>query len=141
MTPTLTRRRFIVTSAAVAGGLVIGVAVRELRRAHIGGSAASDALNAFVRVAPSGQVTLVMPKVEMGQGTYTSLPMLIAEELEVDVASVALQPRRPIRPCTDSRSTPRLPRVSSATRRPAGHFPSFSVGNPCGRPVPPCGSC
>jgi len=40
-------------------------------------------------------VTLIMPKVEMGQGTYTSLPMLIAEELEVDLASVALEPAPP----------------------------------------------
>src|SRR5262252_6973040 len=92
---TLTRRRFIVTSAAVAGALVIGVAVRELRRAPAGGTAPSGVLNAFVRIAPSGQVTLVMPKVEMGQGTYTSLPMLIAEELEVDLGSVALEPAPP----------------------------------------------
>jgi isoquinoline 1-oxidoreductase beta subunit len=94
-TTTLTRRRFIVTSAAVAGALVVGVAVRGLRRNPTGGGAASDVLNAFVRIAPSGQVTLVMPKVEMGQGTYTSLPMLIAEELEVNLASVALEPAPP----------------------------------------------
>ena len=66
MTATLTRRRFIVTSAAVGGALVVGVAVRGLRRAPAGGGGASGALNAFVRIAPSGQVTLVMPKVEMG---------------------------------------------------------------------------
>ncbi|HKF98174.1 MAG TPA: molybdopterin cofactor-binding domain-containing protein, partial [Steroidobacteraceae bacterium] len=77
------------------GALVIGVAVRGLRRAPAGGTAPSGVLNAFVRIAPSGQVTLVMPKVEMGQGTYTSLPMLIAEELEVDLASVALEPAPP----------------------------------------------
>jgi isoquinoline 1-oxidoreductase subunit beta len=94
-TTTLTRRRFIVTSAAVAGALVVGVAVRGLRRVPTGGSAASGVLNAFVRITPSGQVTLVMPKVEMGQGTYTSLPMLIAEELEVDLASVAVEPAPP----------------------------------------------
>ncbi|GLZ23250.1 aldehyde dehydrogenase [Burkholderia plantarii] len=46
--------------------------------------------NAFVRVDRSGQVTLVMPKVEMGQGVYTSIPMLIAEELEVPLDSVVL---------------------------------------------------
>ena len=94
-TATLTRRRFIVTSAAVAGALVVGVAVRGLRRAPAGSTAARGVLNAFVRIAPDGQVTLVMPKVEMGQGTYTSLPMLIAEELEVDLASVALEPAPP----------------------------------------------
>ncbi len=90
-TGAITRRRFIVTSAAVAGALVLGIAVRGLRRGAAGGSAAGGVLNAFVRVAPSGQVTLIMPKVEMGQGTWTSLPMLIAEELEVDLDKVALE--------------------------------------------------
>src|SRR5204862_1668276 len=47
--------------------------------------------NAFIRVDPNGQVTLTMPYVEMGQGTYTSIPMLIAEELEVDVKQVRLE--------------------------------------------------
>ena len=42
--------------------------------------------NAFVRIRPDDSITLIMPQVEMGQGTYTSMPMLIAEELEVDSA-------------------------------------------------------
>jgi isoquinoline 1-oxidoreductase subunit beta len=94
-TTAFTRRRFLVTSAAVAGALVLGVAVRGLRRTPAGGSERSGVLNAFVRIAPSGQVTLVMPKVEMGQGTYTSLPMLIAEELEVDLPAVAVEAAPP----------------------------------------------
>ena len=47
--------------------------------------------NAFLRIDRSGKVTFVMPVIEMGQGTYTSLPMLIAEELEVDVDKVAIE--------------------------------------------------
>src|SRR3981081_1907153 len=47
--------------------------------------------NAFVRIAGDGQVVLTMPYVEMGQGTYTSIPMLIAEELEVDLKQVRLE--------------------------------------------------
>jgi isoquinoline 1-oxidoreductase beta subunit len=47
--------------------------------------------NAFIRIAPSGQVTFVMPRVEMGQGTYTSISMLIAEELEISLADVRLE--------------------------------------------------
>ena len=37
--------------------------------------------NAFIRIDPTGAVTLVMPMVEMGQGTYTALAMILAEEL------------------------------------------------------------
>jgi isoquinoline 1-oxidoreductase beta subunit len=47
--------------------------------------------NAFVRIARDGQIVLTMPYVEMGQGTYTSIPMLIAEELEVDLKHVHLE--------------------------------------------------
>ena len=47
--------------------------------------------NAFLRIDRAGKVTFVMPVIEMGQGTYTSLPMLIAEELEVDVDKVAIE--------------------------------------------------
>ena len=47
--------------------------------------------NAFIRIDRQGMVTLVMPMVEMGQGTYTSLPMLLAEELEVGLDQVRLE--------------------------------------------------
>ncbi|MFO1204882.1 MAG: molybdopterin cofactor-binding domain-containing protein [Burkholderiales bacterium] len=47
--------------------------------------------NAFLRIDRSGKVTFVMPFIEMGQGTYTSIPMLIAEELEVDVDKVVIE--------------------------------------------------
>jgi isoquinoline 1-oxidoreductase beta subunit len=47
--------------------------------------------NAFIRIPPSGPVTLTMPYVEMGQGTYTSIPMLIAEELDLDLSQVRLE--------------------------------------------------
>jgi len=47
--------------------------------------------NAFIRIGNDGQIVLTMPYVEMGQGTYTSIPMLIAEELEVDLSRVRLE--------------------------------------------------
>src|SRR5438270_4012676 len=47
--------------------------------------------NAFIRIGSDGQVVLTMPYVEMGQGTYTSIPMLIAEELEVDLKQVQVE--------------------------------------------------
>ncbi len=47
--------------------------------------------NAFIRIDRSGQTTLVMPQVEMGQGVYTSIPMILAEELDADFSQVTLE--------------------------------------------------
>jgi isoquinoline 1-oxidoreductase beta subunit len=47
--------------------------------------------NAFIRIDPSGKTTLVMPQVEMGQGVYTSISMILAEELDADFSQVALE--------------------------------------------------
>ncbi|HUO93010.1 MAG TPA: xanthine dehydrogenase family protein molybdopterin-binding subunit [Rhizomicrobium sp.] len=47
--------------------------------------------NAFIRIDRTGKITLVMPQVEMGQGVYTSIPMIIAEELDADFAQVAFE--------------------------------------------------
>jgi isoquinoline 1-oxidoreductase beta subunit len=57
---------------------------------HAAASSADFVPNAFIRITPAGQITLTVPYVEMGQGTYTSIPMLIAEELEVELGQVAL---------------------------------------------------
>jgi isoquinoline 1-oxidoreductase subunit beta len=46
--------------------------------------------NAFIRIDESGRTTLIMPQVEMGQGVYTSIPQIIAEELDADLAQVTL---------------------------------------------------
>src|SRR5206468_9756659 len=46
--------------------------------------------NAFIRIDENGRTTLVMPQVEMGQGVYTSIPQIIAEELDADMAQVTL---------------------------------------------------
>ncbi|HEY8132642.1 MAG TPA: xanthine dehydrogenase family protein molybdopterin-binding subunit [Thermoanaerobaculia bacterium] len=88
------RRQFLSASAALGGGLLIGFATgRSIGAAGAAEKAASEPFvpNAFIRIDPSGQVTLTMPYVEMGQGTYTSIPMLIAEELEVDLKQVRLE--------------------------------------------------
>jgi len=91
------RRHFIQLSALVGGGLVLGIelqAARATQTSHLPPRAAA-ALNAYVRIDSQGRITLVMPKVEMGQGTYTSLPMLIAEELEVELDAVTVEPAPP----------------------------------------------
>ena len=90
----LSRRRFVQVSALIGGGLLLGVALPG-SRARAGGGAAAAALNAYVRIRPDGVITLIMPKVEMGQGTYTSLPMLIAEELEVGLDQIQLEAAPP----------------------------------------------
>ncbi len=88
------RRRFLTVSAVVGGGLLIGFTTgRAISVADAAEKAASEpfAPNAFIRIDPNGQITLIMPYVEMGQGTYTSIPMLIAEELEVNLKQVHLE--------------------------------------------------
>jgi len=85
----LSRRNFLVTSAAVGSGLMLGLSL-PLGRSE---AAQSDSFapNAFIRIGGDGEVVLTMPYVEMGQGTYTSIPMLIAEELDVSLKQVRLE--------------------------------------------------
>ncbi len=87
----LSRRRVLQVGAAAGGGLMLSLSLPLAN----GGAEAADvdgfAPNAFIRVEGDGQIVLTMPYVEMGQGTYTSIPMLIAEELEVDLKQVRLE--------------------------------------------------
>src|SRR5262245_50959975 len=82
----LSRRTFLAASTAVGGGLMFSLSLR------CGWSEAAGSQeftpNAFVRINRDGQIVLTMPYVEMGQGTYTAVPMLIAEELEVGLEQV-----------------------------------------------------
>ena len=87
----LSRRELIQVGAAAGGGLMLSL---RLPFANDGAHAAGEdgfAPNAFIRIRSDGEVVLVMPYVEMGQGTYTSIPMLIAEELEVGLDRVRLE--------------------------------------------------
>ena len=82
----LSRRGFLKAGAAAGGGLMLSL---NLPLGSGEANAADDFVpNAFIRIDRNGQVFLTMPYVEMGQGTYTSIPMLIAEELEVDLKQV-----------------------------------------------------
>jgi isoquinoline 1-oxidoreductase beta subunit len=84
----VSRRAFLKAGAASGGGLLLSFVLDCAE-----GNAAEDtfAPNAFIRIDRNGAVTMVMPQVEMGQGTYTSMPMLIAEELEVELSKVRLE--------------------------------------------------
>jgi len=85
---TLSRRNFIRSTAATA--FILGFYVRVERT-----SEALDrktfAPNGFIRIDPQGNVTLVIPQVEMGQGTYTSLSMVMADELDADWSRVKVE--------------------------------------------------
>ncbi len=88
------RRNFLklTATAAIGGGLTLAFGLPA--RGEVRDSLTADAPfapNAFLRIDRAGKVTFVMPYPEMGQGTYTSIPMLIAEELEVDVDEVAIE--------------------------------------------------
>jgi isoquinoline 1-oxidoreductase subunit beta len=94
----LSRRTFLKVSAAAGGGLLLSfILPRTIWSKEAAGARAADmfAPNAFIRIGRDGLVTLIMPYVEMGQGTYTSIPMLIAEELEVDLIQVTLEAAPP----------------------------------------------
>ena len=85
----LSRRNFLASSAAAGGGLLLSLNL-PFGRSEAAGAEAFEP-NAFIRIGSDGQILLTMPYVEMGQGTYTSIPMLIAEELEVSLAQVKLE--------------------------------------------------
>ena len=91
--PRLDRRHVLKVGAAFGGGLVLDVTLPPLLRAGLAADAAAPAFapNAFIRIDREGAVTLVMPMVEMGQGVYTALAMLLAEELEVGLDQVRLE--------------------------------------------------
>jgi isoquinoline 1-oxidoreductase subunit beta len=87
------RREFLKAGAALGGGLLISLYVPEfVPAARAADSAAKPvALNAFVRIGSDESVTVISNHSEMGQGIYTSLPMLLNEELEADWARVRVE--------------------------------------------------
>ena len=102
MSANLSRRLFLTTTAATGAGLLIGCHVPPpeppavkttppaptTEKPVATSKAETFVPNAWIRVAPDGLVTVIIDKAEMGQGIETSLSMLVAEELEVDVAKI-----------------------------------------------------
>jgi isoquinoline 1-oxidoreductase beta subunit len=85
----LTRRRFLQSSAAAGIGLLVGFDL------HVGKAAAQTgsvfAPNAFLRIAPDNTVTIIAKHIEFGQGTYTGLATILAEELDADWSQVRVE--------------------------------------------------
>ena len=81
------RRAFLKSAATLSAGLVVAFSMPGLARrafAQQGMGAALTSPNAFVRIAPDGTVTILLKHSEMGQGIWTSLPMVVADELDCD---------------------------------------------------------
>src|SRR5580700_8858797 len=90
MSSAMERRDFLKLSVAASGGLLIGFYLPAVSR--LAGAQArpnNGAMpNAFVRIGTDERVTVIVNHSEMGQGVYTSLPMLLAEELDVEWSKV-----------------------------------------------------
>jgi len=91
---TVSRRDFVVVLTATGAGLLLGCRIGERSGAAAAAGAPPPPLfapNAFIRVGTDGGITMIMPQVEMGQGMYTAMPMLLAEELEVGLDQVRIE--------------------------------------------------
>jgi isoquinoline 1-oxidoreductase beta subunit len=80
------RRAFLKASVATGGGLMLGIGMVQ-------GAAAQTAakLSAYVSIRPDGSITVMAKNPEVGQGIKTMLPMLIAEELDVDWTQIHIE--------------------------------------------------
>ena len=84
------RRAFLRIGAAAAGALLIGFPLRPAKA-----DAGVFAPDAFIRIAASGDITLIMPQVEMGQGIYTAISMILAEEFDAAFDRITLEAAPP----------------------------------------------
>ncbi|WP_417358872.1 molybdopterin cofactor-binding domain-containing protein [Gallaecimonas pentaromativorans] len=84
----LSRRAFLKAGAALGGGLMVSLYLPPLAAA---GAPQKAALNAYISITPDGMVNIMSVAPEIGQGIKTSLPMIIADELDADWAKVKVQ--------------------------------------------------
>jgi isoquinoline 1-oxidoreductase beta subunit len=91
-----TRREFLTTSAAAGGGLLIAIQLPGCGDTPLGVSAPSNPAepvqaNAWLRIETDGSIVFLADRSEMGQGVYTALPTLLAEELDVAVGAIRVE--------------------------------------------------
>jgi isoquinoline 1-oxidoreductase beta subunit len=84
----LSRRAFLKTSTAAGTGLMIGLYLPSCSKARAKNGLAP---NAYVTITPEGKITIMVARSEMGQGVRTSLPMILAEELEADWSQIGIE--------------------------------------------------
>ena len=102
----VSRRAFVVTGAVAGTAFLLGVRIPERRHQRLTDAAHSlgvepFAPNAWIRLDESGDVTVLVHKSEMGQGVWTALPMIVAEEMDADWRRVRAE-RAPTRPEYDT---------------------------------------
>src|SRR5258708_38309625 len=88
---TISRRKFLQTGALLSSGLLISFTIPQVGRlARIAGGAPAEPFvpNAYLHIAPDNVMTVMLSHVEMGQGIWTTLPMLLADELDADLKSI-----------------------------------------------------
>jgi isoquinoline 1-oxidoreductase beta subunit len=86
---TIDRREFLKVSALAGGGFAIGFALPATNA--FAAVAKTFAPNQWIRITPDNLVTVIVDKSEMGQGVYTGLPMLVAEELDADWSKIRIE--------------------------------------------------
>src|SRR5574341_1381828 len=98
----VSRRDFLKTATLIGGGLILGFSLplRQTFSETATQPAAPVVPNAFIRIGTDDTVTIIVNHSEMGQGVYTSLPMLVAEELEADWSKVRIE-AAPVDPAYD----------------------------------------
>jgi len=89
----LNRREFVIASTSAAGGLLLAIHLPAAARSrpfepHAG---ASNELSAWLAIEPDNSIIIRCAQAEMGEGVFTALPMLVAEELEVDWSQVRVE--------------------------------------------------
>jgi isoquinoline 1-oxidoreductase beta subunit len=85
---TLSRRNFLKTGAVFGGGLLLSFTIPHANRLLTANAAEEFAPNAFLRIGTDNSITVILSHVEMGQGIWTTLPMILAEELDADWSTI-----------------------------------------------------
>ena len=88
--PALSRRAFVKSSVAASGGLMLALSLPKANAAldPWTGEPAGTEISAWLTIDPNGQVTIRVAQSEMGEGVFTAMPMLVAEELDCDWSQV-----------------------------------------------------
>jgi isoquinoline 1-oxidoreductase beta subunit len=89
------RRALLKFGLVAGGGLILGLRLPSIARGAAASATDAFTPNAFLRIATDGSITLIVPHAEVGQGIYTSSAMLMAEELDVGLDQVRIEPAPP----------------------------------------------